>query len=609
MPSAMERLRALGTPTDEQIDAFVDSLTPDEVAELSSQPGFKETFKARVGEPARVDEVGVVQEQHPMISLGDRMLVQNLAGSREDGAAYLRDRYKKQGLEVKIINDQIVVKTPKDKHFKVVDPNTGFFSNPAEMAKDLGDVAFDVGSGAALGAAMGPLGPAAIGARGAAAAAGLGGAGAEALRQGLGQVAGVNQSMDAEQVAMMGAVGALGPTIGKGMNVAYDVATRRMLPKAAATASGVPEQVWKHFQVNPGRHIELSMDPKRFKSLVDETAQTIVQGFQNKEKELWGKMAPLYKQADEAGSQVSMGPVIEDIDKLINKYTRPNPTPAEVADLETLKKVKADYLQTVPAKGEEVGTNLSTMKPSQALAFRQKLDDLADWERTPGAASADTITNEIQNFAKRARDEVSKQITQIAPELKALNAQYAETAEAFKNVGKSFKDPKTTLQTMMSWDSNAKRMVNNDVNMHLGDDFAQMIQSNLDDIQVQKYLGNPQSMAISSGGTTSTSRSVPLATILGSLGTVMGYSLGGGISNPVTSAVTGTIGGAAGIKLGTSLGSPAALRSGMTNMQAMEGMLQKAAPVTKPTLYGVWQSLANPQVINTIQTTPPQDQK
>lgn len=182
--------------------------------ENASTPSWQQRAKVESVEPTKAD---LVQEQSPLISTTDRLKIKNLSNSDESAIKYLQQ--KNPGADVRMVDGQLAIKAPGEDRFKVLDPDTGFFSK--DILSDAGDIGYDVADGVATtaGTILGALGGAAatVNPIGAIAGGSLGGgatgAASEAMRQKLGQMAGLPQEVDGTDVALSGAFGAASPLI------------------------------------------------------------------------------------------------------------------------------------------------------------------------------------------------------------------------------------------------------------------------------------------------------------------------------------------------------------------------------------------------------------
>jgi hypothetical protein len=151
----------------------------------------------------------VIEEMHPDITSMDRILVKNFSNDPQAAAAYLAQKHP--GLEVKAQPDgKIIARKPGEKDYRVLDPDTGFFSK--DFLHDVGDVLYDVPAGLVQSAATG-AGGLAGNLPGAALAGGASAAGLETLRQAVGNKLGINDGVKGGDVLLSGGVGAVAPVL------------------------------------------------------------------------------------------------------------------------------------------------------------------------------------------------------------------------------------------------------------------------------------------------------------------------------------------------------------------------------------------------------------
>ena len=186
----------------------------------SKEPTIEEMRAALSG--GATQELPVVLNEASDIPWQDRAMVKNFGGSEQDQIQYLQER--NPDLEISSYEGDIVARKRGEKNWKKLDP-TGF-TNPAEFARDLLDVGYDVTAGAATSAltAAATL-PAAVATGGvgaiptAMATSAATGAGAEYLRQKLGQRFGTARDTDLGMVGLTGALSGLtGGLLGGGVS-------------------------------------------------------------------------------------------------------------------------------------------------------------------------------------------------------------------------------------------------------------------------------------------------------------------------------------------------------------------------------------------------------
>lgn len=160
----------------------------------------------------------IVEEMHPSFTAADRLLVKNLSNDPEQARAYLQEKHPDLEIATEPLGNRIIARGKGETKYRVLDPDTGFFSDPAEMLRDAGDIVGDVGTGVATTAATAAGGllaaPSGPGALAAASAAGAGsGAALEGARQQIGKWLGVNKEVKGGDVALAAGAGAISPLL------------------------------------------------------------------------------------------------------------------------------------------------------------------------------------------------------------------------------------------------------------------------------------------------------------------------------------------------------------------------------------------------------------
>jgi len=162
----------------------------------------------------------IVEEMHPDISVVDRAKIKNFGVSPQQSVQFLRQKHPDLDIQIKD-GDRIVIRRPDEKEYRVLDPESwSSMANPLEIARDVGDIAWDVGQVGAEGAAAlgsGTLGALASGGNpfvalpAAMAGGGAAGAGMEYLRQNIGKALDVATDTDNTDILISGGLGALAP--------------------------------------------------------------------------------------------------------------------------------------------------------------------------------------------------------------------------------------------------------------------------------------------------------------------------------------------------------------------------------------------------------------
>lgn len=546
---------------------------------------------AQAGLQTNLPDAPVVQEQSPGVSAYDRFLIKNFATNPQVGIDYLKQ--KNPGADVRHVGGQTVIKLPGETSYKVLDPDTGIISS--DFLGDVGDIAGDVARGALTGmaATAGGLAGSAAGPLGAATGSGVAAAGAggglEYLRQKLGQLGGlpqeVNPDLIREEAMLSGVFGSGEKLAGK----AFQYAKNTGLPKIAEAMSGVPKEVWQDYVKNPARVAALSQNPEALTSAVHDVQQSVLDTVEGAKAKAGQSIGQAIDTATQAGRTVDITPVKEEFFKRIQKaqtlYSK-NPTQQNKDFLEDLKKIGDDYFVQ---QSDQIGPKIipNQVSPDVAMQLKQQLKGISEYR--PGAISKlkNPADKEITSFATKASGDLTDQMTKegAVPELKDLNNQYKKFTEALDQVGGSFKDLQTTSNTIRNLDKPAKDMLKARLTDIAGPGKAAQLRDKMQALQTQAYLGDPTGNALSGLGSTSTSRTIPLAGAGTLIGMAAGNKFGGG--GYVPTAIGGAIGGS----LGAKLGAPSTLAAGFRGLNALE----KLPRPPQPALYGAgtsaWEAL------------------
>lgn len=522
----------------------------------------------------------VLDEAIPEISWKDRALVKNLATNDDESFNYLQKQYPQ--LNFKKINGEIVAKKPGENVYRKLDPNKLEWS-------DISDVAYDVGSGVlssaatagagiagALGGGVGAI-PAAM------AAGGLSSAGLEAARQKLGTMAGVNQGpMDLGSVGTSGAFGLASPLLlgsgasakaiaqGAAKAAAGKEVSKEALESFAKTQSGALNRFkgWAAPKVgslmsgideetilNASKNLEKvkAADTQGHYDLFKGMADEFKGSFDNKRREL-GKSIGSSKEM--ASTRIDLSPIREDLDGLIKSYEDVflrHKTPEAQSQYEYIKQM----IESRIPQGKEVDAKT-------AFEIKDILSDIGNIVKSKHqvfderSAKLPKVDADLERITRTAASKLSKKINDANPELAKLNKEYSKLLQDGETINKYFDDPKKVEATLRSIGSKNKEAVRTelvDLGERLGIDVVERAKEHKYLSTFAKPTGDVQSLA----GTTSTSRTIPLAGIGATLGWMLGQGVG--LSYPLAA-----LGGWAGAKSG----SPAALRAYMeANRAAM----------------------------------------
>lgn len=523
-----------------------------------------------------VEDLGSTrQEQHPEISNKDRWVIKNLANSPEAAIGYLKQEHP--NLEIEMSGDgQLRARAP-GKEWMAVDPdNTGFDYSKgglSEFGKDVGDVAYDIYAGTTEGAAA--LGGAALGAGatlpagmtgaipGAMVAGGAATAGNEAMRQKLGSWLGIPQEVSGEDVAIAGGIGAVAPMLAgagktpgliqKGAEYGGKaVSAANPLPYFGEKVSGVPRQILRDYADDGVRETVKRLEKEGitdYSGQVFDKLKNYIEG--NKEKagqELVEVMENMGQDVNISEAKQAFRAAQDEI------MSRGDLTKADEKKLKKLDKIYNEYFGL--ADDMDTASFLPDEIPSgKAWQLQKDLKQTAKYEQgmKPEELYTKGVSRDAYSRLNEAFDQASEGAsTKAKGKYRAAVKEEAELLPKFE--GKTRADSiQKTYNEMSRLDRQGRKVMQEKLSKLSDDEILDLVDESKV-LSTYRWLGKPNVAPVSSGGTTSTSRTIPLAIAGGSLGSLAGYNTGGGYAGA-------TVGGAGGAALGTLLGSPAAMKA------------------------------------------------
>ena len=527
-------------------------------------------------------------EAHPDLEIKDRLLIKNLSNSPEAAIGYLQNKYPEH--EFMSTGSEVYMKKKGAPTFQPIDPEG--VTSLKEGLLDIGDVATDVGSSLLQGAATaaGGLAGAVGGAPGALAGGALAGsasgAALEAARQKAGQLAGLPQEVSGEDVATTAAIGAASPLLfgtgakaltplaqeaqkGLAANIG-SFATRKAYPKVAEVLSGIPSQTTQNYmELAPKLK---ALEQEGITDYASEAHGKLVDSLAGFKTEVGKK---LEKSIDEAGEYVSVDPIKKPFQELIEAFEKKG-APNE-ATKNQLAQVKSTYDELFSYKTPEGNTvKPKKMSASQAFSMQDQLNDLAETyklNQAPGSrfsASATKADKQLMETARKSSRAVNDELSRVTKGLSTeAKQEYADLSKIQKHLRPFFKDEQSTLSTLSNLSSKNRQPLYETLT-HLKKQYGIDLTEEAKLLEVRSRFSKPSLDAMSIGGTTSTSRTIPLATAGGGIGSYLGYTAGG--------IPGGFIGTAVGAKLGSMAGSPAAIRAGADVMRGAEKVGRKITP-------------------------------
>jgi hypothetical protein len=435
----------------------------------------------------------VVQEQHPDISWKDRLITKNLASSPEAAISYLKKEHPKLDIQTDE-SGQIKIKRPEEQQYRVLDPEG--VDSFKEALKDIGDVGYDVlsgvGSGVATAAAGlgGGLASGGVGAIPAAMAAGAGSsAGLEALRQGLGKYAGMEDNMNLGDIGVAGLAGGVSPLLfGTGASLASasgkDLAGKlakglgaklpevgseaaeallktqrgvpsrllgatieKALPSAASKLSGVSktdaEDLVKHGDILG----KFESNPDAIEELATDTMKNSIDKFRETETALY-KQVVNETGADGIDVREALKPWLEKRRELAKAASAEGSTPFQKRAFEEFKNTMDD-LWGSPKLNEP---SFYTKTPEQFTSIQQRIAELADFDNglkiKSKVADLSPAEKVIALTSKNSYAGMNKSLSNVSDKIPAIKKNLAEIIQAREFLHKKIGSPEQFVSRM-----------------------------------------------------------------------------------------------------------------------------------------------------------------
>lgn len=521
-------------------------------------------------------ELPVIQTMHPDLKSTDRLAVKNFSNSPDESINYLRKQYPQLNFALK--DNQIVVRRPDEERYQVLDPNTGFFSS--DILNDVGDIGMDAinavveGAGTVAGGLGGFVAGGGIGAiPGAMAGGAASGAATEALRQALGKALDVNETFDNSSVAINAGLSGVSPLLfgvgapgaktaaklglSQAQRKAFDEAgagafsrlVRGGGKKIASMLTGVPEETidtyGKRF-----KEVDLIDDGKRVDMIqaAREGAEDVID---NQRRDIGQQIGREYDRLNDADGIVKIGspemvkngnaafnlrkttePVMEEILKRREAYQRTgNPYQKELYE-----EARNSFYKTFKGMRGAQGDDLVNLKSRlNELSKAYKLGK----QRFKNSDSVEdkVLSNAYLSSYNALNDSLDET---LGGALKPLNKRYSQTMKDLETLNKMVGTDEKADSLFRNFNSNSKSLQRQNVK-NLDDTYGLNIGDTAKLINAYDLLGKAALNPLSSGGTTSTSRSVLGAGLGGAIGTMYGDGqmdagtgvlLGGALTSP-----------------------------------------------------------------------------
>jgi hypothetical protein len=454
---------------------------------------------AGAGQPLEA-ESDTIQEMHPAIDFKDRFIVKNLAtGGPEQQIAYLAKKYP----DMEFVADDkgnIKTRTMNEEKFRVIDPDTGFFSSPTEMLRDLSDVGSDIvgGIGTTLGTAAGGLAGIGTGPGALLTAAGGGAAassGIEALKQGLGSAVGLEDNIDPAQIGVAGLAGAASPLLfgtgataanvaGKGLAARIADVSRRTVGKegfkgvagegleaAYKAQSGLPgmafRKITKDFAPGVGKFLsgvddlaikdaaknldkidQFDANPEALWEVAESKVDDLLKKVNSEEKKVWGDLSKRIaeKSKGEIDLKQAIQPYWENIQNL-QKQAKENPAGFVKNELdEALSEFQRIWgkpkVKITPQGTFKLDESFYKKSPSMLQKIKSEIAAVAQYDKrfVGGMPTKPPPSDNMIRVADKAYQGLNKSIDDIVPEASALRKRVGEIIEDKKYIYKNLRD-------------------------------------------------------------------------------------------------------------------------------------------------------------------------
>ena len=545
----------------------------------------------------------ILDEMHPDIGFLNRAVYKNFGDQGEQGLKYLQK--KLPGMEFRQTKDGVIARNPGEQEWRRLDEK-GF------GLQDISDGIYDVGQGlaegtasvaggllgGAAGLATGPAAPIAapgLAITGAGLAGGATAAAGNSIKQGLGNLFGVRDGFDGQELAIDSAFGAASPLLlgtGAGAKqVAKHLGKKQFASEAAkesaqeallrsqsgaarralggtsnflgSIASGQTMENLRFARNNLGDIAAKQKAGTHGAEVFDEVQESVWSAIDDK---ITRQGDELGQAAENANLQVNLIDVEKPYRDLLEKY--------EKKAIKALDRhgdagfEKKDYLNYIQLKD-----NLDTYSEGGAILKGVEVKDYLDNinEITQIAKKHDSpLTSKVKRDLKRVSKHVAGRFDKEASQgvagkaWKQKRQDYAKTLNIRKEIGERyFKNPETTETTLKTLNSNRKRSKRKAINQALDHVGVSIDEKTKQAIAYDTFI-NPSLSPVSSFGTTSTSRTVPLATAGGLAGYYFGGQEGEGHGG-------GALGAGLGGFLGAAFGSPYAIKKALQSDALVKG--------------------------------------
>jgi len=517
-----------------------------------------------------------IQEMHPDISAADRAIVKNFGVNKDSQMRFLKKHYP--DLEIDTTADgQIRAKRKNEKNYRVLDPDTGFFSSPKEFLRDTGDVLYDIGAGIAEGA-LTAAGAVAGGLPGGIAFGTGAGFATEAARQGIGSAMGIEDNFSGQDLAVstIGAgagAGLLGPGakgVKGGIGRAFDWAKgtkvgQKALDKGLGVlgfTSGAPKEALQAVAKHGDKVDELVTGQKPVRDFLNETGKEINEAFYPELKRRYGDLKKAVKAAGKSGDVD-----LSDIKAAFREHIEEAKTDRFTTELADDLTDKYRYFfedKSAPVEEAVEGfVEKESVPLTQAMDLIDELKEMGGIQRLKstdmtGSRPIDTVSSKLQgnveavgrDLRKRLQESIDGQITG-SEAIDVAKKRYGELRNIQREINNLSRSPRSFMTNLRNADQTT-----NVVNKELFDFADKQLGTNIKDrsniMTAFEVYGPGTDSTFGRGGLNMS------ALRRGAVPTAAGFA-GYGIAS--ASGMPGYIGAGIGVGVGAALGGKTATKN------------------------------------------------
>lgn len=295
-------------------------------------------------------------------------------------------------------------------------------------------------------------------------------------------------------------------------------AIKKSFPYLARASSGIsPEATKTYIERQPEVKALIERGPDAAALMAEDTHNTVMDQFQKKKSEI-GRV--LSSQINGSPNLIERDKIFAPIEDHIKKLSNSEMalTQEGKSELEVLKNHLASMKEGLP----------EMIKPETAWDLKDRLYQESRPPYDAGKAEKQ-VAGAAQKSWAAAKSELDK-----AAGTAGVNKQYSDLADLGDKIQKYFKDPVTTERTLMQLDKPSKgatRLAIDRLDNQIG---KTPIKDNAKLLQAYGEFQNPELLPKSSGGTTSTSRSLGLSALFGGIGGIggeQGQHIGNALGN------------------------------------------------------------------------------